>query len=129
MRTMREFWRSWTLGLWLVVALPLLQSALAGNVRWLNEIVESQSRQAWWRLSAATFLFQWAPVRRRLPVLRREGPGLAELSLAGSAAGSTSGRCCWPLGGCSVRRTRSGVVASTAASPVPSASSAPPRSC
>lgn len=60
MRTMREFWRSWTLGLWLVVALPLLQSALAGNVRWLNEIVESQSRQAWWRLSAATFLFQWA---------------------------------------------------------------------
>ncbi len=76
MWTVREFWRSWTLCLWLVAALPLLQGALAGNIRWLNELLESESRSACWRLTAATFFFQWTQFAVGFLVVRREGPGL-----------------------------------------------------
>lgn len=87
MWTVSGFWRSWTLGLWLVAVLPLLQGALAGNIPWLNDLVDSDSRAAWWRLAGATFCFQWTQFAAGFFVVRREGPGLAELGLIGPAAG------------------------------------------
>lgn len=88
MWTVREFWRSWALCLWLVAVLPLLKGALAGNIPWLNDLLDSHSRAAWWRLAGATFFFQWIQFAAGVLVVRREGPGLAELGLAGPAAGS-----------------------------------------